>query len=125
MKDRIHLLETRPQGEQAALVIGGPVVVGVICGVLLGISEAAYALISLLALAGAFLAGYEHAGARQGAIRGLIGGTLFGAFVLIAHELEGSEAKADLPHPAILLIVLTAVISVAFGALGGRSRARA
>ncbi|HVQ59867.1 MAG TPA: hypothetical protein VMS60_13250 [Solirubrobacterales bacterium] len=106
-------------------MIGGPVVVGVVCGLLLGISEAAYALISLLALAGAFLAGYEHAGARQGAIRGLIGGTLFGAFVLIAHEIEGSEAKADLPHPAILLIVLTAVISVAFGALGGRSRGRA
>jgi len=124
MEERVPLLESRPRAAQAALVIGGPAIVGVVCGLLLGISEAAYLLISVLALAGAWLAGYEHAGPREGAIRGLVGGTLFGAFVLIAHEIEGSEAKADLPHPAILLIVLTAVISVVFGALGGRSRAR-
>lgn len=92
---------------------------------MLGISEAAYLLISVLALAGAFLAGYEHPGAGEGAARGLLGGTLFGAFVLIAHAAEGSDAKADLPDPEILLVVLTAGISVAAGAVGGRRRGRA
>ena len=52
------------------------------------------------------------------------GGTLFGAFVLIAHAAEGSDAKADLPNPEILLVVLTAGISVAAGAVGGRRRGR-
>lgn len=125
MEERVPLLESRPRAAQAALVIGGPAIVGVVCGLLLGISEAAYLLISVLALAGAWLAGYEHSGPRKGAIRGLVGGTLFGAFVLIAHAIEGSEAKADLPDPEILLVVLTALVSVATGALGGRSRARA
>jgi hypothetical protein len=105
-------------------VIGGPVVLGVICGILLGTSKSAYLVLSLLTIAGGFLAGFEHAGGGEGALRGLCGGTLFGGFILIAHEIDGREATADLPHPAIVLVLVTAVIGTLLGAWGGYMRAR-
>jgi hypothetical protein len=109
---------------QAALVVAGPVVFGAICGVLLGASEAAYLLAIVLSLFGGFLAGFEHPGSREGAIRGLVGGSLFGASILIAHEIEGSRATADLPHPGVLLVLLSAAVGAALGALGGYLRGR-
>ena len=105
-------------------MVGGPVVFGALCGVLLGVSEAAYLVAIVLSVAGGFLAGFEHAGIREGAIRGLIGGSLFGASILIAHEIEGSEATASLPHPGIVLVVFTAAFGAALGALGGYVRGR-
>ena len=66
----------------------------------------------------------EHDGTREGALRGLVGGSLFGAGILLLHEATGKEAKADLPHPAILLVVVTAALGALLGYLGGRMRAR-
>jgi hypothetical protein len=54
----------------------------------------------------------------------VVGGTQFGAMILLFHELEGSGAKADLPHPAILLLVLTVGFGALLGYLGGRARER-
>jgi hypothetical protein len=107
------------------LVIAAPIAVGVLCGILLGTSKSAYLILTVLTIAGGFLAGFEHAGGREGALRGLCGGTLFGSFILIAHEIDGREPTADLPHPAILLVVFTAVFGVLLGAFGGWMRARA
>jgi len=107
------------------LVLGGPIIFGLICGFLLGISESAYLIASVLAILGGFFAGYEHEGGRDGALRGVIGGTLFGSFILIGHEIHGHEAKADLPDPSVLLIVITAVFGSVLGAIGGRVRSRA
>jgi hypothetical protein len=106
-------------------VVGGPVVAGVLCGVLLGTSKTAYLIATVLTIAGGYLAGFEHPGAREGAIRGVVGGTLFGGFILIAHQIDGRDATADLPHPGILLVVITLAFGAALGALGGRARARA
>jgi hypothetical protein len=106
------------------LAIVVPAVFGVICGILLGISEPAYLVLSLLAIGGGYFAGFEHRGASEGAIRGLNGGLLFGVFILFAHEFADTEAKAELPEPAILLVVVTTVLGVILGALGGRARAK-
>ncbi len=106
-------------------MLSGPVLFGLICGFLLGISETAYLIASILAILGGFFAGYEHEGGRDGALRGLIGGTLFGSFILIGHEIHGHEPKADLPHPAVLLILVTAAFGTILGAIGGRVRRRA
>jgi hypothetical protein len=119
------LLSTRPRAIQAALAVGGPVAFGVLCGVLLASSETAYLLVSILSILGGFFAGFEHPGPREGAIRGVLGGTLFGAFILIAHEVDGREAAADLPDPAILLVLVTLLFGALLGALGGYARRRA
>ena len=82
-----------------------PAVFGLICGILLGISEPAYLVLSILAIAGGYFAGFEHRGAGEGALRGLNGGLLFGVFILFGHEFSGEEPKAHLPEPEILLVV--------------------
>ena len=75
----------------------------------------------MLAIGGGYFAGKEHDGAGEGALRGLVGGSLFGGGILLVHEATGKEAKADLPHPAALLLVITVVFGIALGAMGGRA----
>ncbi|MDP9385548.1 MAG: hypothetical protein M3P50_09995 [Actinomycetota bacterium] len=116
--------EDRSPNVQSALLILAPIVLGAIAGVLLGVNEIAYLVISLIALLGAYLAGLEHDTAREGLYRGLVGGLLFGVTILIVNGLREKEPKAELPDPEILLVVITTVFSVVFGALGGRSRAK-
>jgi len=118
------LLSERPPVLQIVLANVVPLVFGGICGLLLGISEPAYLVLSVLAIGGGYFAGLEHPTAREGAARGAIGGIQFGAMILLVHELTGKEAKAELPHPAIVLVVLTTVFGVLLGYLGGRSRAK-
>jgi hypothetical protein len=109
---------------QIALAVVVPAVFGAICGWLLGVNRTAYLVVSVLALLGGYAAGTEHKGAGEGALRGVLGGTLFGGFILIANELIGKEPKADLPDPKILLVAITLGIGAMLGALGGRARAR-
>jgi hypothetical protein len=118
------LFSTQPRAAQIFAAVVLPIGAGILCGILLGVNEAAYLIVSLITIAGGFSAGYEHPDAGTGAKRGLWGGTLFGSFILIAHEIHGHDPKADLPHPGILLVVVTAVLGAILGALGGRYRAR-
>jgi hypothetical protein len=96
---------------------------GALCGWLLGVNKTAYLVLSLLAIAGGYIAGQEHDGAGEGAIRGVIGGLLFGGSILLVHEATGKAPKADIPDPKILLVVITTAAGVILGALGGRRRA--
>jgi hypothetical protein len=98
-----------------------PAAFGALCGWLLGINKTAYLIASVLAIGGGYFAGSEHDGAREGAIRGFVGGTLFGGLILLVHEATGKEAKADLPHPAALLLIVTIGFGILLGALGGRA----
>jgi hypothetical protein len=118
------LFTSRPPSVQAVLALGLPIVGGAIAGALLGISEAAYIIYSVLAIGAGYFGGLEHIGAEEGAVRGFCGGILFGTAILLVNELSGSDPKADLPDPEILLVVLTTVLGVGLGALGGRSRAK-
>lgn len=118
------LLSSRPVGMQILIANVVPCVFGAICGILLGVSELAYLVLSVLAIAGGYVAGLEHRDGAEGALRGVLGGTQFGAMILLFHELEGSSAKADLPNPAILLLVVTIGFGALLGYLGGRARQR-
>jgi hypothetical protein len=117
------LLRTRPLPLQLVLAGLVPIVFGAICGWLLGVNEIAYVVLSLLAIAGGYIAGMEHEGAGQGAIRGLVGGALFGLSIVLVHEAIGDEPKATIPEPAILIAAITTAAGVILGALGGRRRA--
>jgi hypothetical protein len=101
-----------------------PAVFGLVTGLVLGVSEVGYLVLSLLGIAGGYFAGLEHRGAEEGVVRGVTGGLLFGTFILVGKEISGSDPKADLPHPEILLVVITTVAGALLGALGGRMRGR-
>jgi hypothetical protein len=116
------LLESHPPRTQLILALVVPAAFGAITGIFLGISEIVYLILSILGIAGGYLAGKEHIGASEGATRGFTGGILFGTFILAAHAVTGLERKAHLPEPEILLVVITTVFGIGLGALGGRSR---
>ena len=118
------LLNEHPRNTQIVLAIVIPAVFGLVTGYFLGVSEGIYLILSILAVLGGIGAGFDHHGAVEGARRGLLGGTLFGAFTLIAHEIHGAEATAHLPEPAVLLVAITALLGVLFGSFGGGLRAR-
>jgi competence protein ComEA len=120
----VPLLSEHPRPVQFVLVFVLPVLFGALVGYFLGVSEGVYLILSVLGILGGLGAGYDHVGARAGAGRGLIAGSLFGASILIAHEIHGAEATADLPDPAILLVAVTTILGSAFGAFGGWLRAR-
>jgi hypothetical protein len=119
------LLKERPRSAQIVLALVLPAVFGAITGYFLGVSEATYLVLALLGILGAIGAGFDHLGAAIGLRRGLLAGLIFGAAILIAHEIHGATAEAQLPHPAIVLIGVTTGIGGAFGALGGWLRQRA
>jgi hypothetical protein len=114
----------RPLAIQVVLAHLVPLAFGVVCGLVLGVSETAYTALTVIAAIGAFLAGLEHQGPLDGASRGVAGGALFGVGILVAHALTGAEAKLSLPHPEILLAVVTTVAGAALGAGGAALRAR-
>src|SRR6059036_2214207 len=118
------LLADRPVGEQVFIVLVLPALFGAICGVLLGISGGVYTVLTILAILGGVAAGYDHPTAREGALRGIAGGALFGTFILLAHAVTGTHAKAKIPEPHIVLPIITTVISIGLGAIGGALRAR-
>ena len=118
------LLSERPKGEQIFIVLVLPSLFGAICGVLLGISGVVYTVLTIAAILGGIAAGYDHPTPREGALRGIAGGALFGTFILLAHAITGSHAKAKLPDPHIVLPIATTLISVGLGAIGGALRAR-
>ena len=118
------LMSEHPRAVQVLLVGVVPAIYGAITGYFLGVSEGVYLALSIVGILGGFAAGFDHFGAGPGAQRGVAAGLIFGAAILIAHEIHGEEAKAHLPEPAILLVVITTVLGIAFAAIGGWARAR-
>jgi hypothetical protein len=102
-----------------------PCVFGAITGVMLGVNEIAYlALAGPIGILGGYFAGLEHRSAPEGAARGFIGGLQFGVFILVADAISGMDRQADLPDPAILLVVLTTFFGALLGFFGGLTRER-
>jgi hypothetical protein len=113
------LLRDRPRSLQ--IVLGGvvPFAIGAVAGILLGVSAGAYYAVGVVAAIGGVLAGFEHQNGWGGADRGLIGGALYGAGLLIAHAIAGTDATVSLGSFPPLLVVITAIIGMLLGALGG------
>jgi hypothetical protein len=100
-------------------------VFGIITGLALGWNGVVYwILVGPLAIIGGFLGGMEHDGGDDGFVRGLIGGLVFGSFVLIGFEIANTEAKAYLGEPQVGLVFVTTFVGGILGALGGAYRGR-
>lgn len=119
------LLHTRPPGHEFTAAVVVPLAFGAITGLTLGWSEPVYLLLSLMGILGGYGAGLEHDVPLEGLYRGLLGGLLFGVGILLAHGLADVAPKVELPHPEILLVVITATFGAGLGVLGARARSRA
>ena len=118
------LIREHPRWLQVLLALVLPAAYGALTGYFLGVSEVAYLVLSILGVLGGIGAGFDHMGAAIGLRRGIVAGLIFGSAILIAHELHGADAKADLPDPETLLVAVTTGLGAAFGALGGWLRAK-
>jgi hypothetical protein len=118
------LLLDRPFAAQLVLAIVLPVAYGLLTGFVLGQSEGVYLLLSVLGILGGIGAGYDHLGADQGFVRGVMGGLMFGVFILVGHSIFGQQAKAKIPDPHVVLVIITTILGALFGAMGGALRAR-
>lgn len=115
----------RSQQARIVLALVVPFLFGAVAGVFLGISAAVYWVLAALAAIGGVLAGSEHPDPAGGAKRVLLGGALFGAGILIAHAIAGTDAEVSLGDFPPFLIVIDAVIGAILGAIGGAiSRSR-
>lgn len=122
---RPPLLRERSLSAQLLLAVVSPIVFGALCGYVLGSSESGYNLLMLIAGVGGVLAGFEHLGPRQGAIRGIVGGVLFTSALVICFAVRGVPALAHLPLPLAGMAPIYAAMGMPLGALGGRLRRRA
>ena len=119
------VFDERPFALQLIGLVVDPAVFGLLSGFALGWSEVVYLImVGPIGIIGGFLGGIEHRGFEDGFIRGLVGGLVFGSFILLGHKLAGTDAKADLPDPQVGLVVLTTVVGGVLGGRGGRYRAR-
>jgi hypothetical protein len=117
----VYLLD-RPLPVRIVLVVLVPGVFGLATGYALGQSKTVYLALSVVAAIGGYIAGWEHRSAREAAIRGLIAGAFFGGGILLMHQLTGDDPKTKLPHPAVILIVLTAAVGAVLAAFGAGAR---
>lgn len=114
------MLRDRPRPVQILLAGVVPAVVGAIAGILTGVSSGGYWAIAVLAGVGGVLAGFEHPDGWGGADRGLLGGFVYGLALFLTHEIAGAAAKVSLGSKPVLLPIVTAIIGMFLGALGGR-----
>jgi hypothetical protein len=114
-----------PAGARFQIAVLGPILVGAICGFLLGESAAGWWIAQAGGAVGGIAGGFEHHGARAGALRGLVAGLLFGLGIVAADAISGDPPQAKAPDPIALIVPLAAVIGSGLGALGGSLRGRA
>jgi hypothetical protein len=119
-----RLLETRPISHQWVVADFVPLIFGIIVGIVLGVSSGLYALLLIVATVGGFLGGMEHTVPHEGAARGEVGGLLFGLGLLLGHHIAGTHAKASLPSPEVIEIVITTIGGIVLGAAGAAVRGR-
>lgn len=101
--------------------LGGPVVWGAVCGVLLAVSAPLYIAGAAIGVLGGIGGGAQHATLKGALVRATLGGTLFGLSILLGYALRGGEgAKVHLPDPQILLLSFTLLPAYPLHWLGWR-----
>jgi hypothetical protein len=116
------LLRDQPRALGLLNVFAPPLLWGMLCGLLCGISRIAFIVGLVLSLIGAFGAGRQHLGILAGTCRGGLAGALFGGAILAGRGLGGGGTL--LFHLPILQVVFTGSVAAFLGALGGLSRLR-
>jgi hypothetical protein len=112
----------RDRSPAAKLVLAGiiPAALGALAGVMLGVSAGAYWAVGAVAALGGILAGAEHSDDREAMGRGAVAGAIYGAALLIAHAIAGTDAKVSLGGFPPVLILITAIIGLVLTVIGER-----
>ena len=110
--------ETRPRRQQLLGVTLPAFGLGFVVGIALGLSAIAYVVLLVVAGLGGIAAGMEHRRPGIAALRGLMGGAIFGIALLVGHWVLGRDATVALPSPEALEVLITAVASVPLALLG-------
>jgi len=118
------LLRARSFVAQVVLAVVLPIAFGALCGAMLGSSAPLFNALMLLAGLGGIGAGFEHHGARDGVVRGLVGGALFTGALLVGFTVHGEPPRMPLPLPLAAMAVIYAATGMPLGALGGWLRRR-
>ena len=118
------LWEEMSTGRKVVEAVGLPILWGVLCGLAAGVSGGLYLVGVIIGILGGVAGGMQYRDRNSALVRGIVAGTLFGLAILLGIEISGSDPKADLPDPRILLLVLTIVPSIPLHWLGWRIRAR-
>jgi hypothetical protein len=113
----------RPVALRFVGVIVVPLVFGMLCGWMLGVSKPVYIGLQIVAAIGGYIAGWEHRSGREAAVRGLVGGLVFGGGILLIHQLTGDHPKVKLPDPPVVLMAFTGGIGAVLAAFGASARA--
>jgi hypothetical protein len=120
-----HAFDDQDDRTRFLLLIVAPSAFGIVTGLMLGVSEPVYLLLQLVGILGGFVAGLEMSTPIDGFYRGIMGGMLFGFWILFTHGIVFDAApKANLPDPEVALIAITTGFGALLGWLGARRRVR-
>lgn len=108
------------------IVLAGilPMGFGFLCGAALGSSGALFLGLQVLAALGGYVAGFEHSRPLHARMRGILGGLLFGGFILIGHHAAGGSDHGLIPDPELIQLVITSALGALLGTLGAHTRRR-
>ena len=121
---RPEYLLDRPIPLRILMVLIVPGVFGAIVGYFLGHSKEVYLGLQVVAAIGGYIAGWEHRSGREAALRGFIGGLVFGGAILLVHQLTGDHPKVKLPEPPVVLMAFTGGIGAILASFGAGARRR-
>jgi hypothetical protein len=119
------LLSEHPPAVRCVLAVVLPLVGGFLTGAMLGTTPALWAIANVLAFIGGLAGGFDHDGAAAGAKRGALGGVLFGVALVLADATVVDDRVATIADPPLLHPLITTTIGTLLGAAGGALRARA
>ena len=107
--------------------VGGAVLTGAVCGVLLGFSLWAYLIGVAVSFIGGIPAGGQHHTLMGALARGFVGGGLWAAAVVVAVDLMGRTPAIALPEPQVWFLpwgIVPACVIAAVSWFAGRRRRR-
>jgi hypothetical protein len=92
----------RPMAVRLIAVVLIPGIFGAFCGWMLGVSKPVYIALQIVAAIGGYIAGWEHRSGREAALRGLIGGLVFGGGIgaILASFGAGARRTREEKGPA-------------------------
>jgi hypothetical protein len=114
--------DERPRTEQILAVVVGPIVFGVVAGLMIGWSAVAYWAWVGTGMVLGLPAALEHDRPRDGARRGATVGALYACGLLLTHAATSARALVSLPHPSVSLILVAGLLVAGMDAAGAACR---